>query len=106
MTAGNITEADMPKWMNDQEQKVRFEMNNFVVSANRTTSGKMTSFCPVLTKEDFGADTMKMLLTGSKLAEAMGKIEEVDFGISNGYKFAEKAISTIVSKTDLQESEL
>jgi hypothetical protein len=79
--SGNITEADMPKWMNDQEQKVKFEMNNFFVSANRTTSGKMTSFCPVLTKEDFGADTMKMLLTQTKLMEAMGKIEEVDFGI-------------------------
>ncbi len=79
--AGNISEADMPTWMNDQEQKVKFEMNNFFVSANRTTSGKMTSFCPILTKEDFGGDLMKMLLTQSKLQEAMAKIEEVDYGI-------------------------
>ncbi len=79
--SGNISEADMPNWMNDQEQKVKFEMNNFFVSANRTTSGKMTSFCPVLTKEDFGAEVMKMLLTKAKLEEAMAKIEEVDYGI-------------------------
>lgn len=78
---GNISEADMPTWMNDQEQKVKFEINNFFVSANRTTSGKMSSFCPVLTKEDFGAEPMRMLLTHAKLAEAMGKIEEVDYGI-------------------------
>ena len=79
--AGNISEADMPKWMSDQEQKVKFEINNFFISANRTTSGKMTSFCPVLTKEDFGMDVMRMLLTESKLTEAMDKIETVDYQI-------------------------
>ena len=79
--AGNIAEADMQEWMNDQEQKVKFEINNFFVSANRTTSGKMTSFCPVLTKEDFGAEPSRMLLTQTKLMESMAKIEEVDFGI-------------------------
>jgi len=78
---GNISEADMPTWMNDQEQKIKFEINNFFVSANRTTSGKMTSFCPLLTKEDFGAEPMRMLLTSSKLLEALAKIEEVDYGI-------------------------
>ena len=79
--AGNISEADMPAWMNDQEQKVKFEMNNFFVSANRTTSGKMTSFCPVLTKEDFGSEAMRMLITSNKLYESLQKIEEVDYGI-------------------------
>ncbi|QFJ54599.1 cyclic nucleotide-binding domain-containing protein [Pseudobutyrivibrio xylanivorans] len=79
--AGNISEADMPTWMNDQEQKVKFEMNNFFISANRTTSGKMSSFCPVLTKEDFGAEPMRMLLTNTKLSEAMEKIESVDYQI-------------------------
>ena len=79
--AGNISEADMPKWMSDQEQKVKFEINNFFISANRTTSGKMTSFCPILTKEDFGMDAMKMLLTSSKLSEAMEKIESIDYQI-------------------------
>ncbi|MBR5953652.1 MAG: hypothetical protein IKZ85_10360, partial [Pseudobutyrivibrio sp.] len=78
---GNISEADMPTWMNDQEQKVKFEINNFFVSSNRTTSGKMTAFCPVLTKEDFGAEPMRMLLTSAKLQEALSKIEEVDYGI-------------------------
>ncbi len=79
--SGNIPEADMQKWMNDQEQKIIFEINNFFKSSNRTTSGKMTAFCPVLTKEDFLAEPMRMLLTQAKLTEAMGKIEDVDYGI-------------------------
>ena len=78
---GNIAEADMAEWMNDQEQKVKFEITNFFISANRTTSGKMTSFCPVLTKEDFGSEPMRMLLTNAKLMEAMEKIESVDYQI-------------------------
>ena len=41
----------------------------------------MTAFCPVLTKEDFGAEPMRMLLTSAKLQEALGKIEEIDYGI-------------------------
>lgn len=79
--SGNIPESEMQTWMNDQEQKVIFEIDNFFKSANRTTSGKMTAFCPVLTKEDFGAEPMRLLLTQSKLMEAMNKIEEVDYGI-------------------------
>ncbi len=79
--AGNIAEADMQEWMNDQEQKVKFEINNFFISANRTTSGKMSSFCPVLTKEGFGAEPMRMLLTSAKLMEAMEKIESIDYQI-------------------------
>ena len=79
--AGNIAEADMAEWMNDQEQKVKFEINNFFISANRTTSGKMSSFCPVLTKEDFGMEPSRMLLTNAKLMDAMEKIESVDYQI-------------------------
>ena len=77
--AGNIPESEMQNWMNDQEQKVKFEINNFFVSANRTTSGKMTSFCPVLTKEDFGMEPMRIMLTKTKLMEAMEKIESIDY---------------------------
>ncbi|SEA71837.1 Cyclic nucleotide-binding domain-containing protein [Pseudobutyrivibrio sp. ACV-2] len=79
--AGNIAESDMAEWMNNQEEKVKFEINNFFVSANRTTSGKMSSFCPVPTKEDFGGEAMRMLLTKTKLRESLSKIEEVDYGI-------------------------
>lgn len=79
--SGNIPEAEMQEWMNNQTEKVKFEINNFFKSANRTTSGKMSSFCPVLTKEDFGAEPMRMLLTEARLMEAMTKIEDVDFGI-------------------------
>ncbi|MCR4695595.1 MAG: cyclic nucleotide-binding domain-containing protein [Pseudobutyrivibrio sp.] len=79
--AGNISEAEMKDWFDNQEEKVKFEIHNFFKSSNRTTSGKMTSFCPVLTKEDFVSEPTRMLLTQAKLLECMGKIEEIDYGI-------------------------
>ena len=78
---GNIAENKVQEWMSDQTEKVKFEMNNFFKSANRTTSGKMTAFCPILTADDFGAEPLRMMLTSAKLKEAMEKIEEVDYGI-------------------------
>lgn len=79
--SGNIRESEMADWMNDQTKKVHFEIDNFFKSANRTTSGKMTSFCPVPTKDDFAAEPLRMLLNATKLYEALNRIEEVDYGI-------------------------
>ena len=79
--SGNIPEDKVQAYMADQDEKVKFEINNFFKSANRTTSGKMTAFCPILKAEDFSIEPNRMLLTVSKLKEAMAKIEEVDFSI-------------------------
>ncbi len=79
--AGNIAEDKVSAWMNDQTQKVKFEINNFFKSANRTSSGRMSSFCPILTDEGFGSEPARMMLTEQKLMEAMERIEKVDFSI-------------------------
>lgn len=79
--SGNIPESKVADWMNDQTEKVKFEIANFFKSSNRTTSGKMSAFCPVLTADGFGSEPARMLVTESKLKEAMAKIEEIDFGI-------------------------
>lgn len=79
--AGNIPEDKVNEWMANQTEKVKFEIANFFKSANRTTSGKMSSFCPVITDNDFSAEPERMLLTVDALEEAIKKIEEVDFRI-------------------------
>ncbi|MCF0129755.1 MAG: cyclic nucleotide-binding domain-containing protein [Pseudobutyrivibrio sp.] len=78
---GNIPEDKVNEYMNNLTEKVKFEMANFFKSANRTTSGKMTSFCPILTADDFAADPGRMMITEQSLQEALEKIESVDFGI-------------------------
>ncbi len=79
--AGNIPENKVQDWMSDQIEKVKFEIGNFFKSANRTTSGKMSAFCPILTADDFLAEPLRMLVTEQKLKECLDKIEEVDFQI-------------------------
>ncbi|MCF0185766.1 MAG: hypothetical protein HUJ98_04680, partial [Bacteroidaceae bacterium] len=79
--SGNIPEDKVNEYMNNLTEKVKFEMANFFKSANRTTSGKMTSFCPILTVEDFVAAPKRMMVNEDSLKEAMEKIESVDFSI-------------------------
>ncbi|MCF0131436.1 MAG: cyclic nucleotide-binding domain-containing protein [Pseudobutyrivibrio sp.] len=79
--SGNIPENKVNEYMNNQDEKVKFEIHNFFMSANRTTSGKMTAFCPVLAMEDFAASPDRMLLTAERLQEAIARIESIDFGI-------------------------
>lgn len=79
--SGNITEDQVPQWMTDQTKKVQFEINNFFKSANRSTSGKMSSFCPILTDEGFANEPDRMMVTEQKLKDSMKRIEDVDFSI-------------------------
>ncbi len=78
---GNIQESQVQQYMANQTEKVKFEIHNFFKSANRTTSGKMTSFCPILTEEGFGVELNRMLLTVERLNTALEKIESIDFGM-------------------------
>ena len=79
--SGNITESQVPAMLEDKTSKVKFEMENFFKSANRTTSGKMTAFCPVLMADDFSGEVKRMLVTVDRLKRAMVAVEDVDFGI-------------------------
>ncbi len=78
---GNIPEDRVKHLLEDRTEKVKFEIRNFFKSANRTCSGRMSGFCPVQTKEFFGAEPNRMLFSVSKLREALARIENVDFGI-------------------------
>ena len=78
---GNIREEQVEAYMRNSEEKVKFEINNFFKSANRTTSGRLSTFCPLPTEEAFGAEVERMAVTVNRLRDAMGKIEDVDYAI-------------------------
>lgn len=78
---GNIKGSEVDSWMSNQEEKVRFEIHNFFKSANRTTSGKMTSFCPILLGDELDVEVEKMLVEAEKINRALSKVEDVDYSI-------------------------
>ena len=68
-------------FLESADERVKFEIANFFKSANRTTSGKLSAFCPPLTAEYFVNSPKKTLLTTRILEQAMDKIVDIDFGI-------------------------
>lgn len=79
--SGNIKESQVKAFLESADERVKFEIANFFKSANRTTSGKMSAFCPPLIAENFLNGPKKSLLTTKILDDAMDKITNIDFGI-------------------------
>jgi len=76
---GELTEAQAKEMRNDPKEKVRFEINNMISSANRITYGKITTFCPILCEFDMINTVDKMAVTVERLEEELNKIREIDF---------------------------
>ena len=65
----------------DNWEKVCYEMDNMFVSTNRATYGRISTFCPVLNRNDVVGTIEKMLVTVHKLENAMNMIKNIDFSL-------------------------
>ena len=79
--AGNIAQEDIIELLNDPEKKVEFEIRNMFTSVNRTTYGKVTTFCPILGEYDLINSIDKMLVTAERLENAMNEIRKLDYSV-------------------------
>ncbi len=78
-TSGKIDDATMKQLLTDTSAKVSFEIQNMFSTANRMTSGKILSFCPILSEEDFVRDLSTSLTTTEKLLQALEKVRSIDY---------------------------
>lgn len=76
---GELTEDQVKKMRDDQNEKVRFEIKNMISSANRITYGKITTFCPILCEFDLINSINKMSVTVERLEEELNKVRKIDF---------------------------
>lgn len=76
-----ITAEQQKKLAEDQQEKVKYEMHNMFLSTNRATYGKISTFCPVLCEHDIINSVENMLVTATKINEAIDSIREVDFSL-------------------------
>jgi len=65
--------------INDNKERVIFELTNMFPSANKMTSGQVTTFCPVLSEHNILKDLKDSLVTPEKLANSFRKIKSIDF---------------------------
>lgn len=78
---GKITAAQVPLLAKDNRAKLRFELQNMFVSTNRATYGKISTFCPILYKDDIIGTPENMLVTAEKANNALDEIRNIDFSL-------------------------
>jgi len=65
--------------LEDQEQKLLFEINNFFSSTNKMTYGRVTTFCPVFSEHNVLTDLEDALLHPDQLLSSVNMIRSIDF---------------------------
>ncbi|MCI8482970.1 MAG: cyclic nucleotide-binding domain-containing protein [Lachnospiraceae bacterium] len=78
---GKITADQVPLLAKDNREKLKFELENMFVSTNRATYGKISTFCPILYKDDIIGTPEHMLITAQKANEALDEIRKIDFSL-------------------------
>lgn len=79
-TNGKITAAQEKEMVDDNNEKVLFELNNMFPIVNKMTFGRITTFCPVFSEHNVLKELEKGMVTQQKMAEALNSIRSIDFG--------------------------
>lgn len=78
---GRLTEKNMQEWMVDPVKKLEYEIDNMFRYNNRTTNGQITSFVPVLHKDQWSNGIERLLITSAKVNEAIASILKIDYSL-------------------------
>ncbi len=77
----HVSEVEEKAYLNDVKAKVSFEINNMFKSANRVTSGKILTFCPVLHKDLFIVSIDRYIRQKSSVVEAYEQLQKIDYSL-------------------------
>jgi CRP-like cAMP-binding protein len=78
---GKLTEKEVPLWLEDPVKKVEYEIQNMFRYNNRTTSGQITTFVPVLHKDSWMNTIERSILSASAINEALANIMQIDYSV-------------------------
>lgn len=79
--SGDISEDKAKEMLQDNWEKVQFEIENMFKSNSRMTYGRISTFCPLLCEYDIINPIENMLVTAEKINTALDYIREIDFSI-------------------------
>lgn len=79
--SGKLNQQQYEALQNNREKMVEFEIKNMFTSCNKMTYGRITTFCPVLCKQDLINSIDKMLVTAERLETALNEVRKVDYSI-------------------------
>ena len=81
LKSGKINQQQYEALQKNREKMVEFEIKNMFTSCNKLTYGKITTFTPILCKQDLINSIDKMLLTAERLEMALNEVRKVDYSV-------------------------
>lgn len=78
---GMISDQQLKEFINDNERKLEYEIQNMFRYNNRITNGQISTFVPVLHKDLLINLPDKIYLTTNKIKETLDKLLEIDFSV-------------------------
>ena len=76
---GSISDAQARELEADRKAKVRYELHNMFLIANKMTYGRIATFCPVFTAENIMKPLPGCLVTASSVGQAIAQLQEIDY---------------------------
>ena len=76
----SITKSQEQEMFNDKEARVLYELENIFPVVNKTTTGRITTFCPVLSEHNIMKSLENMVISAKKITDIVNKIRSIDVG--------------------------
>ncbi len=77
----HVSEAEEREYLKNQKGKVTFEIENMFRAANKITSGKVLTFCPILHKDSIIGSIDKLMQKKSVVAKAYDDLQRIDYSL-------------------------
>ena len=78
---GAITEQQQAQMRRDAAAKVQFEISNLFQTTHRGVSGRLSTFCPILSEDELFAPFEKMAVTAARLEQSLNRIRSLDYSL-------------------------
>lgn len=76
---GSITEEVAKEMLDNPEERVKFEIKNMLASGMKVTSGRPSTFCPVLSEHNFIKTPSACLIGGMHIKKALDELLKTDY---------------------------
>ncbi len=81
LRSGKITEKQEKEYLSDTRRKVIFEIENMLTSNNKIINGKLSTYVPVLYKDEIYGHLDRLYVTKKQLCDCILDLEKKDFTV-------------------------
>jgi hypothetical protein len=78
---GKLNEKEAISWLSDTARKLEYEIQNMFRYNNRTTSGQISSFVPIMYGDQYPENIEKILNSSAKVNAAVEKLMKIDYSV-------------------------